>query len=153
MGSQSRKLISLFGAIALVGCNSSVELPEQPASAPPAATVEATPKAEPAAPERVEMSKPVNSSTGTGYLGGIASGYRHARERIEDLPVQQAIQFFWASEGRYPKSHEEFMEKVIKANQMTLPEIEEGYKYEYDPEDHIVYKVLIEEEAASAESP
>lgn len=65
---------------------------------------------------------------------------------IEDIPTKQAIDFFYAEEGRYPKSHEEFMEKVIRAKQMRLPEIEEGYRYEYMPDDHTLWKVPIEEE-------
>ena len=38
-----------------------------------------------------------------------------------------------ASEGRNPESHEEFMEKIVKFNQIKLPELPPGHKYVYDP--------------------
>jgi hypothetical protein len=43
------------------------------------------------------------------------------------------MQLFKATEDRNPKSHEEFMEKIIKANQIHLPELWEGETYRYDP--------------------
>lgn len=152
MGSQSRKLSALVGVLAVVGCNSSVELPEQPASAPPAAVVDSTPAPVAEQPARVEMSESAKQSEPPrGYLGAVAGGYRSAREQLESLGVTQAIQHYHASTGEYPKSHEEFMKKVWEPLQTPFPEIEEGYKYEYDPTDHMVYKVLIEEEAVAPE--
>ena len=38
--------------------------------------------------------------------------------------------------GRYPKSHEEFMEKVIKANNIQLPQPVTTAEYQYDVENH-----------------
>lgn len=150
MGHPSLTLCLALMSLLTLGCQPSVELPDEPSK--PAASSESTTAGETETPmERVKADKPVNQDPGAGYLGGVASGYRHAREQIEDLPVKQAIQFFWASEGRYPKSHEEFMEKVIRANQMQLPAIEEGYRYEYNPEDHVLWKVPIEEESAPQE--
>ena len=79
MGPQSRKLSVLFGTLAVVGCNSSVELPEQPASAPPAAVVEAPAEPVVEQPARVEMSESVKQSEPPrGYLGAVAGGYRSA---------------------------------------------------------------------------
>jgi len=57
-----------------------------------------------------------------------------AKEKIKfEIEIPKAIQTFDALEGRAPKSHEEFMEKVIKANNFQLPELPEGHKYVYDP--------------------
>ncbi|MGE3316257.1 MAG: hypothetical protein AB7O26_14160, partial [Planctomycetaceae bacterium] len=50
--------------------------------------------------------------------------------------VQQALNLFHAEHERYPKDHAEFMEKIIKANNIQLPELPEGFKYKYDVENH-----------------
>jgi hypothetical protein len=150
-GCKSTSWLCLLGlVVCALGCEPSAEINTEPA----APIAEQQPAAEePAAseppPERIAADKPVNSSPGTGYLGGVAAGYRSARERIEVLPVNQAIQHFWATEGRYPKSHDEFMNKVVAPLQMRLPEVEEGYELRYDPEDHQLYKVPIEDSAGS----
>ena len=56
------------------------------------------------------------------------------RERLVfEVQIPQALQLFNATEGRNPKSHEEFMEKIIKANQIQLPELPPNHRYLYDP--------------------
>lgn len=37
---------------------------------------------------------------------------------------------------RYPKDHEEFMTQIIKANNINLPVLPGGRKYQYDVENH-----------------
>jgi hypothetical protein len=39
-----------------------------------------------------------------------------------------------ALEGAAPKSHDEFMEQVIQANQIKLPVLPPGARYVYKPE-------------------
>jgi len=48
--------------------------------------------------------------------------------------VPHALQLYEASNGAAPKTHDEFMENVIKANQIKLPVLPPGHKYVYDPE-------------------
>jgi hypothetical protein len=62
------------------------------------------------------------------------STYVRVQEKVEFLAVDQALKLYKATHGELPKSHEEFMEKVIKENQINLPELQEGDKYIYDPE-------------------
>lgn len=50
-----------------------------------------------------------------------------------EFQVAPAMNYFKALEGRAPKSHEEFMEKIIEANNIQLPELPPGQKYVYDP--------------------
>ena len=152
MAHKSLKLTATLALLVAVGCSSSVDLDLEPTATAPAPADTQQPANEPAAeppPERVAADRPVNQSPGTGYLGGVAAAHRSARERVEDLAMTSAIRLFWGTEGRYPESHEEFMEKVVKANQMRLPPIEEGYEYQYDPEDQTLYKVRIEDPATS----
>jgi hypothetical protein len=52
------------------------------------------------------------------------------------MMVDQAMNLYQAREGEYPKSHEEFMEKIIKANNIKLAELPPGHRYVYDPATH-----------------
>src|SRR3954452_4413414 len=45
-----------------------------------------------------------------------------AKEKIKfEIEIPHALNLYKAYEGNAPKSHEEFMEKIIKANQIKLP--------------------------------
>lgn len=56
------------------------------------------------------------------------------RERVVfEIQIPGALNLFNASEGRNPESHEEFMEKIVKFNNIKLPELPPGHKYVYDP--------------------
>ena len=57
-----------------------------------------------------------------------------AKEKIKfEIEIPHALNLYKALEGNAPKSHDEFMEKIIKANNIALPELPEGHKYVYDP--------------------
>jgi len=71
-----------------------------------------------------------------GYLGAVGHTRFYAEHKMIFINVDKAMQLYWAPEGKYPATHEEFMEKVIKFNQIQLPELDEGVEYIYDPEDH-----------------
>ena len=148
MGHQS---LSLFVAVLFLlaaGCDTSDLKPETPGRAPqPTAQVQ-----EDTRPQKVEMGKPVEEVEVGGYMSSMAAAHRNSRERIESLGVTQAISFYYAEHGKYPKSHEEFMKKCWLPLQSPFPPIEPGYEYRYFPEDHQVYKVLIEEEPAEGEN-
>lgn len=72
----------------------------------------------------------------TNIVNYPLQGAASAIHGIAKIEVQQAISFFHAAEGRYPKSHQEFMEKVIKANGIKLPEPVTTAEYQYDVENH-----------------
>ena len=71
-----------------------------------------------------------------------------ALEQVAELPVMQGVNLFYATEGRYPKDHDEFMTRVIKANNIRLPVLAKGKRYEYDVENH---KLMIVWETPPAE--
>ena len=52
------------------------------------------------------------------------------------MGIDHAVRIFHATEGRYPKDYDEFMQKVIKANNINLPVLPGGAKYQYDVENH-----------------
>ena len=79
-----------------------------------------------------------------GNLSQVARARFVAEHRITmDIQLQHAMALFNASEGRFPKSHEEFMEKIIKPNGIKLPELDGPYEYVYNPDDHKLYKQTI----------
>ncbi len=55
------------------------------------------------------------------------------RERLVfEVQIPQALSLYEATNGRGPKSHEQFMKEVIKPNHIQLPELPAGQRYVYD---------------------
>jgi hypothetical protein len=71
-------------------------------------------------------------------------------ERVSLIQVTQAVDLFNASEGRYPKDHEEFMQRIIKENNIKLPVLPYKGKYMYDVEHHELVVVRTIENAEKA---
>jgi hypothetical protein len=64
-----------------------------------------------------------------------ARAYFRARERIVfEVQVPHALQLYKALNGAAPKTQEEFMNQVVKANNIALPELPPGSRYVYAPE-------------------
>ncbi len=90
---------------------------------------------DPNAGEKVSDSQIDPDRIGVPVIGAIAA-YGPLMEQVSKLGVTYAIRMFEASEGRYPKNHDEFMERIIKANQIQLPVLPAGAQYQYDVENH-----------------
>jgi hypothetical protein len=56
--------------------------------------------------------------------------------KMPTLQIEQALNFFNANEGRFPKSHDEFMTQVIAPNNIRLPVLPSGLDYQYDVDGH-----------------
>lgn len=69
-------------------------------------------------------------------ITGALEAYGPLKQQISGLAVTQSVKMFRATEGRYPKTHEEFKSKVIQANQIRLPVPGDGLQYQYDVENH-----------------
>lgn len=127
-----------------VGC----EVPEiddaTPTANQPAPTAEKpqakeTPAAPPADPREFTANDPKKGkkSRGVGGYAGAVFGARFwAEHQMIINNINHALQLYNATHGNYPKTHDEFMEEIIKFNQIKLPELDEGIEYIYDPEDH-----------------
>ena len=50
------------------------------------------------------------------------------------LNIQHALDLYQAETGEFPKTTEEFMEKIIKANNIALPKLPFYQEYGYDPD-------------------
>lgn len=78
----------------------------------------------------------------TNPITGPLEAYEPLKQQISELAITQAVQLFHATEGRYPKDHEEFMTRVIRQNGIRLPELSPGKRYEYDVQNHCLMVVL-----------
>ena len=139
--------ILLFFVFIFTGCNTDVQKKPDPVTSSGSAkpeTVVTTPHA-----ERHEV-----AGVGVGKKGhygrlGISnyavSMYFRAQEMISFDLIKHDMQLYEAMNGSAPKTHEEFMEKIIKANRsIQLPELKDGCRYEYNPETkelEVVYPV------------
>lgn len=62
------------------------------------------------------------------YLGAVVEAQKHAEKVIDVAYINQDIQLFNASEGRYPKD----LQEMIPTYLAKLPEVPYGYKLVYD---------------------
>ena len=69
-----------------------------------------------------------------GFRVALIPAELRVREKLELVQVERALQLYRALNGELPKSLDEFMEQIVKANQISLPNLQEGNKYVYDPE-------------------
>jgi hypothetical protein len=150
--------VLFFSVLFLSGCGPAQ--PARPAASPPV-TPPATPKVEPPktvtpapattpttpvpetspVPETPTTTKKAEAGVGakghdlgSGVISTPAAALFTIRERvIFEVRIPQALQLFKATENRAPKSHGEFMEEIIKASQIKLPELQPGETYRYDP--------------------
>lgn len=133
--------------VSLTGCGPTPVAQTGPA-VPPVPVVPAPPPPPP--PPPVAPPPPVietiKAEVGVGQKGRSLDEYEGVvvtpvktlfafRERaVFEIQVPHALNLFNATEGRMPKTHEEFMEKIIKANQIPLPELPPNHRYKWDPE-------------------
>jgi hypothetical protein len=66
------------------------------------------------------------------------------------LNIQHAIDLWHAEHDRYPKDYDEFMNEIIKANNIALPQLPHYQKYSYDEKEH---KLVILEYPDLKENP
>ena len=57
-------------------------------------------------------------------------------EKVSKLGIDQALSFYYATNGYYPKTYDDFMEQIIKANNIQLPVLPAGAEYQYDVANH-----------------
>ncbi len=107
------------------------EVDEIPDSEPP---VTSTPR--PVTPNDPVKGK--KSRAAGGYLGAIGHSRFFIEHKLIFDSITHVLNLYWGEHGEYPPSHEVFMDKIIKFNQIQLPVLEAGVEYIYDPEDHLL---------------
>lgn len=108
-----------------------------PPPAPAAAANTAVPQSGPPPAERVRAEAGVGvkgRTLGGSYLETVFSTKFHIEQKAEFMKVQHAMNLYNAMHDRYPSTHDEFMETIVKANNIQLPRLPDGERYIYDPE-------------------
>lgn len=72
----------------------------------------------------------------TNPITAALEAYQPLKQQVAGLGIDHAVNLFYALEGRYPKDHEEFMQRIITDNQMRLPALPSGLAYQYDVANH-----------------
>jgi hypothetical protein len=115
------------------------------AAATPEASAEAMPAENGAAPAAAPGSTDEVAQVGVGAKGQNYGGpglfttpieaYFRAEERIAfEAQIPKAMQLYKAAHNnKGPKSHEEYMEVIIREHGVQLPELPEGDEFVYDP--------------------
>lgn len=62
--------------------------------------------------------------------------YGPIMEQVSKLGVDHAVDLFYAENARYPKDYDEFMTRIIKANNIQLPVLPAQAEYQYDEKNH-----------------
>jgi hypothetical protein len=71
----------------------------------------------------------------SGLLVEPVKAFFSVQEKLAfEVQLKQAMDLYKATNGALPKSHDEFMAQVVKANNINLPELPAGHKYVYDPQ-------------------
>jgi hypothetical protein len=107
----------------------------------PAATTELATSAAALEPQVVTAKTPKKGRTlhdQGSYLSAVGSARFRAEHQLIFHQVTHALNLYQAEHGYYPKSHEEFLVKIIEPNSIVLPELEEGQEYWYDASDHLL---------------
>jgi hypothetical protein len=69
-------------------------------------------------------------------------------DRLATLEIEHALNLYEAMNDRYPKDYQEFMDEIIKANNIALPKLPVYQEYRYDEKEHKL--VIIENPALKA---
>ena len=87
-----------------------------------------------------------NREQAKGILAGMVRSRVSVEQKLIFQEIKRAMEFYKATNGNYPRSHEEFMREIIEPNKsvLRLPELQPGERYVYDPQDAELY---IEREA------
>ncbi len=151
-----------------IGCEPVVSPPPPQAQNAPAPTASAPPAAQPPAAQAPAAQAPaqqpaaqqpatqapfvaeagvgkrgqsLKNETGVGrFIAQPAMSLFAVEQRmVFQVQIPQALDLYKASNGRLPKSHDEFMTQIIKANNIRLPELPAGQVYKFHPDDGQLY--------------
>lgn len=123
--------LMLLGLL-LSGCdalNKPMVSEKPPEAAPPPAPV----KAEAGVGQQGQSLK---NETGVGRMVAQPAITLFAvKQRVVfEIQIPQAMQLYQAEKGYKPKTHDDFMTNIIKANNINLPQLPPGQVYKYDVE-------------------
>ena len=53
-----------------------------------------------------------------------------------NMNIKHAVNLWQAENGRFPKDYQEFMDEIIKKNNISLPQLPHYQEYAYDAPNH-----------------
>ena len=111
---------------------------DSPAAQPPAA---------PSAPQQPPVVRRA-AQVGDGSKGhygrmsifeaGISSYFRTRENLTYNVQIPHAMNLYKATHGRAPQTHDEFWREIIQANNLKMPDLNDGCSYEYNPEKEVL---------------
>lgn len=100
---------------------------------------------DPAANREIKVEDGSDVNIVTGAMGALGP----AADQIAKLRIEQELNLYRAEFGDYPKTYDEFMEKIIIAKNVMLPEPRTNLEYQYDVANHKL--VMVKKQNAAEE--
>lgn len=120
------------------------------------ATVSTAPAKPKEGPQVVELNPQADNQVAnpkqkiTDPLTAPLTVYQNTKVVVPQLAIEHALNLFNASEGRYPESFEEFMTRIVKENQIALPDLPAGMQFQYDVANHKLLVIQVPSPDGSA---
>lgn len=93
----------------------------------------------------------ISDNDARNIIAGPAKAFFNTKEKIVfEIQLPQAINLYQAEHGRFPRSHEEYMDKIVKFNQIKLPELPKKMVYRYHPDTN---ELWVEAETTAPTAP
>ncbi len=131
--------LSFLSLVVSLGCAPTASVDEQ---SPKTNMQESEAQTLPPAPRVAEVGvgikgKSLENETGVSQMiAAPAVALFKTKEKIAfEIQIPHAMNLYEALEGRKPRSHEEFMQKIVEFNKINLPKLPEGQVYKYHPDD------------------
>ena len=138
------------------GCD--LAQPEKRQEAPPIVQNDPEPEVPPNPPEQKQNAAPVPAASGENMVtvaaapgmtgkGNYASAnannamgivtvpvatFFNIRERVVLLQIQDGLNKFKGEHGRFPATHAEFMEQIVRANNIKLPVLPPNHEFVFE---------------------
>lgn len=129
-GRMTCRLVLVLGVS--LGCLNKVEEQTKATGSILGKTTQDIGKFDPAAKQKKSDSS-VRVDVGPTYA---AQAYRPIIEQAAKLQIEHALELYRATNDRYPKDHEEFMNEIIRENNIRLPALPAQWQYQYDVKNH-----------------
>lgn len=129
---------SILTGLCTIGCvpmpADQAPTPTQPASEPLAAPIKAE-----AGVGKEGQSLRNEQGVGRMIAQPAITLFAVKQRAVFEIQIPSALSLYKASNGNGPKSHDEFMTQIIKANNINLPELPAGQVYKYHADEGVLY--------------
>lgn len=96
------------------------------------------------APAKKEKALREPEGFGSGIISTPLSLYFGVKIKLEKIKLDQTLQHYKTLHGKPPQTHKEFMKEIIKKGKIKLPELRDGERYQFDPDEGPFGTLMIE---------